>query len=61
MIVTASLLPQQPGPKMVFGPWPTAFPASGAPTNATRTSRMMKIPLATATLSCLKRIQTSSQ
>ena len=48
-------------PKMSFGPWPMKCCAIGAPANATRTRRMMKIPLAIATLSRLKRIQTSSQ
>ena len=47
--------------KRSFGPCPSSLLASGAPAKATRISRMMKIPLAIAILSRLKRIQTSSQ
>ena len=47
--------------KMSSGPWPMKCFAIGAPTNATRISRMMKIPLAIATLSRRKRRHTSSQ
>ena len=47
--------------KMSSGPWPMKCLAIGAPTKATRISRMMKIPLAIATLSRRKRRQTSSQ
>ena len=48
-------------PKMSFGPCPMKCCAIGAPAKATTMRRMMKIPLAIATLSRLKRIQTSSQ
>ena len=47
--------------KMSFGPCSSHFSASGAPGKAARISRMMTKPLAIATLSFLKRIQTCSQ
>ena len=47
--------------KISSGPWPMKCLAIGAPTNATRIRKMMKIPLAIATLSRRKRRQTSSQ
>ena len=50
-----------PVKKMSFGPWPRKCAAIGPPNAATSTRKMMKKPLAIATLSRRKRIHTCSQ